>query len=85
MALTIEQTDDLIEYLNGTCHKLDDATQSLFQIGENELSDENKEQIDDRIFECQTCSWWLENEQIALFDSGSCKSCCCEDGEDEEE
>ncbi len=79
MALTQEQLFELIDYLQGSCKTIDEACNEVFEDGEEILSDENREEIDQNLFECETCGWWFEWAEEGS-NGGECKSCC----EDEE-
>lgn len=83
MALTHSQTEQLIEHLKGTCKSLQEGCMDLFQIDDDELSDENRAQIDDEIFRCNTCDWWFECSDESIFSEGDCNECVPDDEEED--
>lgn len=64
--------DQIIDYLNGSCKSLEEACIS-FDTTESDLTDEDRKELDDNIFECQTCNWWHENSEQS--ENGDCESC----------
>ena len=79
MALTQDETEQLIQYLQGSCHTLADAVEYMFQIEEDDLSDENRDQIDDELTLCEMCHWWSENSNICTetdLCGTDCIECC---------
>jgi hypothetical protein len=65
-------TQELIEYLIGTCQSLDEGMSTL-EIEDEELID--LEMIDDQMFRCEECSWWCEAGTWSEWQDGVCNEC----------
>ncbi len=72
----------LCEYLQGTCHTLQEGLDAIHpDMSDDELTDDEHRRIADEIFRCETCSWWHEaHEEDA---DGNCPD-CSEEEEDED-
>ena len=73
----------LIDYLQGTCHSLNEGVSELYpDMDENDLTEEDHADIDSQIFHCDCCSWWCEAHE--QNDDGHCEDCCAVTDDDEE-
>jgi hypothetical protein len=63
MKLNNEQLEQLVDYLQGTCLSLWEATREVFDVDQDDIENEMElcDFIDDRIFLCRECGWWYEN------------------------
>lgn len=64
---------DLIDYLQGTCHSLQEG---LEQMGIDDLTQEEHEVLDGEIFCCETCDWWCERGEESQESHNNCTDCC---------
>lgn len=57
-----KQLDEIIEYINGTCHTLDEVVNQITEgeFQESDLTEEQISKIDNEIFLCEECGWWDE-------------------------
>jgi formylmethanofuran dehydrogenase subunit E len=77
--LNDSQIEELIQHLNGSSLTLDNACQQLFDCGEDNLTVEQLEEIDQQIFQCETCGWWFERgEQAEAEGDFNCEQCATE-------
>lgn len=66
----------IAEYLQGTGNTLQDACRELFDIDEEELTEDEHLEISMEVFLCDTCGWWFERVEEAEEDgAGNCESC----------
>ncbi len=81
-----KQIQELIEYLQGTCKSLSEGLDA-FDLEEDDLTDEQRQTIDDEIFNCSKCGWWCEISQEVGSETCGELVCddCFEDEEDEDE
>lgn len=61
---------ELIEDLVGTCKTIGDFLPE--GMDENDLTEEDHEAIDERIFNCDTCGWWCERDEEDPNNEGNC-------------
>ncbi len=81
-----EKVDELIEYLQGTCHSLFEGCVAC-EFSEEDLTLDQFNEIDSRIFSCDNCGWWYERceEGMNAPDGYTmCESCCNELEEEED-
>lgn len=72
--------DNLIEALEGTCSSLDETINSMYPGMEVEdLTEEDHDEIDSRVFRCDTCSWWYD-----ISEKVDDENCDCIEDEDED-
>jgi hypothetical protein len=58
-----DRINKLIEYLQGSCVSLSEACDT-FEIDEDTLSREELQELDNQIFNCETCGWWCEISEM---------------------
>jgi hypothetical protein len=68
-----DKIKELIECLMGTCKSFTDGCNDC-GIEESEISEEEHEMIDNEIFLCDTCGWWLELSEMS-HDGENCLDC----------
>lgn len=68
--------DKIIDYLQGTCNTLDGAVEIIIDgnLDSSDLSMEELEYLDDRIFLCECCGWWYEVSEMSEQDQ-YCDDC----------
>lgn len=69
--------EELIQALQGTCKSISEILNSLYdgETEEEDLSDEDRQAIDEEIFLCETCRWWCERCEESEDEFGTCVSC----------
>lgn len=67
---------ELIEDLKGTCKTIEEFLPE--GMGREDITEEELEELDQEIFNCETCNWWYE--QAENVEGETCSNC----GEDEE-
>jgi hypothetical protein len=72
--------EELINDLEGTCQSFSDGCDDL-NIKENDLTSNQLDMIDERIFNCSTCGWWFESGE--QDEDNNCID--CQDDNKEEE
>lgn len=70
--------EELIDSLQGTCATI---SEKLPEEMEEDLTEQDHDAIDNRIFRCETCSWWCEVGEEG-DEKGNCND-CVEPEEDE--
>ena len=65
-----EQVNDLILELQGNCKSLSDI------VDEGLLTKDNYEQIDDQIFQCEQCGWWVGNDEEGQYTDSTGEKIC---------
>lgn len=70
--MTGDEIQRVINYLQGTCQSLDEAMSAL-DMNEDDITNENYDEIDNQIFRCETCSWWVESHE--QDEEGNCTEC----------
>lgn len=71
---------ELIDYLEGTLHSLDEGLETCFPgMDSTDLNTDDHQKIDDQIFCCETCGWWFTDSQDS---EGNCSDCSDEEEED---
>lgn len=74
-----ERAHEIVAQLTGSAQTL----QAALRDGEDEYDPVLVEAIDDAIFNCTTCGWWCENEEMAESDDGpQCMECAGEEWEE---
>lgn len=71
------EAQKIVEYLQGTCNTLFEATRELYDKEIEELTPKQLSHIDDNIFNCQDCNWWFDVSEEADSDEvdGICEDC----------
>lgn len=71
MKLSVEQMQQLIDYLQGTCMSVDEALMRLFDVDQCDIDNEMEmcEYLDQRIFLCVQCGWWYESGDWTDYDN----------------
>ena len=64
---------EVVNSLQGTCKTLSQVLESLYEIDEAALTEEDHGYIDNEIFQCNGCEWWYELSEQE--DEGLCSSC----------
>lgn len=78
MADVPKEWQDLVYYLQGTCHSLSTALDDC-GLGQDLENDRRFcEYLDSELMLCETCGWWAEAHEVD--DDGNCED--CQDGED---
>jgi len=72
--------DEFIQDLQGTCKTMESALPEGMTI--EDLTEDDLENIDQEIFNCETCNWWCEVSEMASEEGSICRDCI---GEGEEE
>lgn len=69
--LNTAQLDELIEALVGTMDDLQNAMDELFGEGysEKDLTVEDHDYINSRIFLCKSCEWWIRVDETAATEA----------------
>lgn len=62
MELTVVQLNELVQRLEGTADYLGFAMRELF--GTEDLDVKSCEALDEQIFQCETCGWWMEHSEM---------------------
>ncbi len=74
-----EEVQEAIDILQGTCDTLDGAIQETTgndELGEDDLTSEQHNLIDNQIFLCTECNWWCEiSEQAEDDNEPICQDC----------
>lgn len=65
-------TNQIINYLTGTCKSLSEACVDL-DINEDNLTQDELAHIDENIFECEVCGWWCEVSE--MVNDNICTDC----------
>lgn len=65
--------EQIIEDLKGTCDSLDGVCGN-YDIDSMDLSIDELEQLDQEIFNCETCGWWCETSEMSE-DENVCEDC----------
>jgi hypothetical protein len=65
-----EFIQELARELNGTCERLYDV---LSRQGREELTQAECEELDEAVMCCDTCSWWVDSDEID--EDGNCSDC----------
>jgi hypothetical protein len=75
--ITQEQLIKLKDYLQESCKSTDEAMSELFNLTEDDLSQEQVEDIWGEIFRCSTCGWWSEISEESGSDESEliCNDC----------
>jgi hypothetical protein len=75
--ITQEQLIELKDYLQGGCKSTDEAMNDLFELTEDDLTQEQIEEISEEIFQCSTCGWWHEMAEESGTDESEliCNDC----------
>lgn len=55
----------LANYLQGTCKSIDESLEYLFDINEDDMSLEDCMYLDQLVFCCEDCGWWLCTSEMA--------------------
>jgi hypothetical protein len=73
----IDLWEQLIHELQGTCNSLD----TLLERNAPQLIDHLPflHYLDNQIFCCEICNWWLEISEMADNDRWECRDCSSED------
>lgn len=74
--------DRIIEDLLGTCKSLVSVLDS-YGLTEDDLSDKERFLMDNEIFLCDECGWWMEISQCT--EDGICEDCNPDNEYNEEE
>jgi len=75
-----EQLERLKDYLIGSCNTIQEAMETLFELDEDDLTDEEIENLDQDIFKCAECGWWCEiSEESGIDESDLICNDCAED------
>ncbi len=80
IVLTELQVEKFTEFLVGTCRNFSDGYLAInmgnLSLSEDDLSDETIDAICDKIFLCDSCSWWCDiDEKQNLNDEEICEEC----------
>ena len=75
--ITTEELEELIQELEGSCKSLYQTIESLLGKDEDELTIEQLEEIDSRIFHCAECGLWysIDNESGSDPSELICNDC----------
>jgi hypothetical protein len=75
--ITSEQLEQLKEYLQGSCLTIGEAMNDLFELSEDDLSDEQIEDLWTDNFKCSNCGWWFEMGEESGIDESEliCNDC----------
>lgn len=70
----IDTWEQIIHDLNGTCDSLEGA---LLRAGAEQLRDHMPflQYLDNSIFCCESCNWWLDLSEMADNDNWECRDC----------
>ena len=71
----IKTIPDLAESIRGTCKS--------FDFEDWELTDKEIEEVDDLVFNCNSCGWWCETSEMAESDGEQICGDCDESSVDE--
>lgn len=69
------ETEELIEYLKGTCNSLDVGCAVCLL----DIDDIDYEKLDEEIFCCEECSWWCTVDESSHSEANICIDCNPED------
>lgn len=77
ITLSYEQTQELINELQGSCKSLNEVLYELFKvISFTDLDIKNLSEIDFHIFLCDSCGWWYDlGEQSSIEEDNVCTDC----------
>jgi hypothetical protein len=66
---------DLISNLNGSCNTINEELP--YGMDEEDLTEEDRAVINETIFECDTCGWWYDIEEMNESEGGEniCSDC----------
>jgi len=62
--LTSDQVDELIYILEGTSDSLESGLDQL-DLAPEDMTQEDCGRLDDAIFRCDECGWWVETSQAS--------------------
>lgn len=66
--------EEFISDLEGSCSSSDDVSEKLgFDF--DDLSAEQLEEMDEKIFCCTQCGWWYESSGIVVISEWYCENC----------
>lgn len=82
--LTKEIADQIIDHLNGSCDPLEQACED-FGVDADEFLDKYASELDERIFNCESCGWWYEVGQHGEDPHGREICYNCEESNEEDE
>lgn len=77
-ALTDAQVDELCNDLAGTTQSMDVALPGVSgceALTPDDLTPADLNEIDQNIFECQTCNWWCNRDEESEDKEEVCDSC----------
>jgi hypothetical protein len=76
----IDTWNNIIYELNGTCDTLE---QVLHRNTAEDLTDHMPflNYLDDHIFCCESCNWWLDISEMANNDNWECRDCSSDEEE----
>lgn len=67
---------DITEYLQGTSITLEQALTDHYEgMVEEDLTDQDRDDIDNDIFLCEDCGWWCEISEESEEEPGKCEDC----------
>jgi hypothetical protein len=76
MKLTEAQTTALTDYLQGTCHTLEEGLRAVVpDVSEDDLDESDLANIDNAVERCEGCSWWCEPCELSEQVEGYCSDC----------
>lgn len=68
----MDKIEDLIERLQGTMMTFDEGCLDV-GLDPDEVLEQDRYEIENEIFLCETCGWWCESHENV--DGETCKSC----------
>ena len=72
---------ELIDHLQGTCKSLQEGLNDLYpEMDVSDLTEKDNEEIDNQIFNCDTCNWWCE--ACEQDEDGNCENCSTQQEEE---
>lgn len=81
MKLSLEQLNNIIYDLQGSCQSIDEVINYYTNFDFTSLDLDDLYYIDEHIFNCVTCGWWFEISEMS--DSEDIET-ICKDCKDEE-
>lgn len=64
---------EVLNSLQGSCNTLSDVLETLYEIDEEALTNEDRQYIGNEIFRCDVCGWWYEISEQE--DDNTCSDC----------